>query len=344
MGDGKADDTRAIQRALDALHPGQTLTFPKGGVFRHSSTLRVATPRVVLQGPGRLLATAEQQSAVQLEAAHVTLSDLTVSMGPTTQRWSAAEQHKIYIGSHEGISLRNVVVDGSAAAGVYVYGATGFRFDRVTVRDTRADGIHMTAGSRRGIVDHPRISRSGDDGVAVVSYLQDGTQCSDIDIVSPQVRTTTGGRGVSVVGGHDVRYRDIDVESSSAAAVYIACESGDFVTHPTARVSVSGGRISRANTDQAIDHGAVLVYSGRAGGSVSDVTISDLAVSDTRSTCSRQIGVVSNAADDVVSDVVFRDLTLAATPEPYQGDAPVTDFRLDHVRAGGTTVKASVSN
>lgn len=340
VGDGLTDDTAAIQRAFDALRPGQTLSVPKGRVYRHTSTIHLATPDVRLEGPGRLLATTEQASALQLSADRITLADLTVSMGPTTQRWSAAEQHKVYIGTHEGITLQNVIVDGSAAAGVYVYGATDFRFDHVTVRDTRADGIHMTNGSRKGTVARPRVARSGDDGVAVVSYLQDPVPCSDITIVSPQVRTTTGGRGVSVVGGHDVTYRDIDVERSSAAGVYLACEGGDFVTHPTSRVSVIGGRVVGANTDTAIDHGAVLVYSGRPGGSVSDVTVSNLTVSGTRTSCTRQVGVLADNPDDAIGGVTFRDLKLAEAPTPYQGDAPTSAFTLHHVTADGVPVTA----
>lgn len=341
VGDGRTDDTAAIQRAFDALRPGQTLSVPKGRVYRHTSTLHLATPDVRIEGPGRLLATTEQASALQLSADRITLADLTVSMGPTTQRWSAAEQHKIYIGTHDGITLQNVLVDGSAAAGVYAYGATGFRFHHVTVRDTRADGIHLTNGSRKGTVTRPRVARSGDDGVAVVSYLQDPVPCSDITITSPQVRTTTGGRGVSVVGGHDISYRDIDVERSSAAGVYLACEGGDFVTHPTTRVSVSGGRVVGANTDTAIDHGAVLVYSGRAGGSVSDVTVSNLTVSGTRTSCSRQVGVLADNPQELVNGVTFRNLRLAADPKPYEGDAPTSGFVLDHVTAAGVAVTAS---
>lgn len=338
-GDGRTDDQRALERALRAVEPGQALSFGTGGVFRHSDVLTLRVPDVLLLGGGTLEATDEQNSAVTIDAANVRVRDLTFAVSATTQRWSAAEQHKLYLGPHAGIELDDVSISGSAAAGLYAYGPTGFRFRRLTVRDTRADGIHLTNGARHGMVERPRCSRTGDDGVAVVSYLQDPTPCSDITVDRPIVRTTTGGRGISVVGGHDVDYRDVTISASSAAAIYLACEGGDFVTHPTKRVTVRGGRIDGANTDAAIDHGAVLVYSGRAGGSVEEVTVSDLTIAGTRPGASRQIGAVADGPDDALAAIVFDRLRLAGTPDPYQGNAPAGPVTLADVTAAGSRVR-----
>ncbi|RYZ15439.1 MAG: hypothetical protein EOO70_06815 [Myxococcaceae bacterium] len=41
VGDGSTDDTAALQRALDALRPGQTLDIAAGKVYRHSDILTV---------------------------------------------------------------------------------------------------------------------------------------------------------------------------------------------------------------------------------------------------------------------------------------------------------------
>ncbi len=337
-GDGRTDDTSAISAALAALRSGQILVFP-AGTYRHSAVLSVATEGVTLEGPGRLYATAEQTSALRIDAPGVTVRRMVVAMGSTTRRWSDEDQHKIFVAPHEGISVSDVRIEGSAAAGLFCYGARDFRFTRVSVSDTRADGIHMTNGSQRGTVESPHISRSGDDGVAVVSYATDPRPCRHIDVFSPQVRTTTGGRGVSVVGGEDISYHDIDIDRSAAAAVYVACEGTRFVTRSVARVLVQAGVVTNANTNSADDQGAVLVYNGRAGASVADVTISDLTVTGTRASASRQIGAVADGPTDVLSNVVFRDLRLADEPMPYQGDAPRSSFTLVDVRAAGTVVR-----
>lgn len=339
VGDGHTDDTAAINRGLGALKRGESLRFPAGKSFCHSDVIRVRTAGVRLIGAGTLLATVEERSSVQLEASQITVDGLTLSTPHTSRRWSAPDQHKLFLGKHRGLVVRNVSITGSAAAGLFCQGASGFILDRVVVTDTRADGIHLTGGTRDGRVLHPMITRSGDDGVAVVSYLDNHLPCHDITIVGPTIRTTTGGRGLSVVGGRDITYTGIDVDASSAAAVYVACEGSPYFTYPTEHVQVAGGVITHANSDSGIDHGAVLVYSGRKNGSVSDVNISGLSISGTRPTASRQIGVVNNDGNPV-SGVNFNDLKLAAHPRPYQGNAPRAAFTLDKVTAAGAPLKA----
>ena len=340
-GNGRTDDGAAITRALGAMRRGDTLTFPAGRTFCHAGVLSVQTPGVRLRGPGTLLATTESASALKIEADDVTVDSLHLSIARTTQRWSAPDQHKLYLGSHTGITIDSVVIDGSAAAGLFCDGSSNFRLSSVRVSDTRADGIHMTNGARNGRVQSPRLARTGDDGVAVVSYLSDAAECHDIVVTDPQVRTTTGGRGVSVVGGHSVQYLEIDIDRSNAASVYIACEGGDFVTSSTRDVTVRGGRITGANTAAAADHGAVLIYSGRVGGMVSDVVVSGLTITGTRPTASRQIGVVADSAQDVVAGIAFEKMRLAASPTPYQGNAPTADVVLTDVTAAGARVAAT---
>jgi hypothetical protein len=337
VGDGSTDDTAALERALAALRPGATLTLPAGHVFRHAQVLTVTVPHVTLTGGGTLSASAEATSALQLLADDITLSELTLAVPVTTRRWSTPAQHRLFLGPHTGVVVRDVTVTGSAAAGVFAFGAQHFTLEDLRVADTRADGIHMTYGSAFGAVTAPQLSRTGDDGVAVVSYLADGTACHDITVDTPVVATTTGGRGLSVVGGHDVAYRNVAVSASTAAGVYLACEGAPYDTFPTTTVQVAGGTVTGANTDPSIDQGAVLVYCGRAGGQVSDVTVSGLTISGTRTSASRQIGAVHDDGGGL-SGVTFSRLRLAARPQPYEGNVPASSVRLDDVVAGGVPV------
>jgi hypothetical protein len=178
----------------------------------------------------------------------------------------------------------------------------------VTVSDTRADGIHMTGGARDGIVRRPVVTRSGDDAVAVVSYQGDRDMTQRISVLSPRVHGTTGGRGVSVVGGRDILYRDVSVQSSSGAGVYIATEGAPFFTRSVERVRVLGAQLVEANTDASIDHGAVLVAAAAEGMHVRDVTLTDLRVRNTRTGASRQVGVL--AYTGALSDVAITDVAV----------------------------------
>ena len=335
-GDGRTDDTAALRRALAALRAGDTLQL-RGGVFRHSQVLVLSTAGVRLAGPGTLQATDEERSAVQIQAVDVAVEGLELSISATTKRWSTPDQHKLVLGEHTGITVKDVTINGSAAAGVFCMGTQHFLLQGLQVSDTRADGIHLTYGSSYGRVESPIVRRSGDDGVAVVSYLQDPAPCRNITVSHPTIRTTTGGRGVSVVGGEDVIYHDIDVDDSFAAAVYIACEGGDSVTRPVRRVQVRNGTTTRANSAANIDHGAVLLYSDRGQGTVADVTVAGLTISGTRAGASRQIGAISEQ-DGPLANIRFEHLTLSPLPEPYQGNAPVDDITLTDVSAGGAAV------
>ena len=296
VGDGRTDDTAAVQQAFDRARPGETVLLPAGRTFAVSKVLTLSTPRVTVSGGGTLLSTDEQHSSLTLAADGITLSDVTLSVARTTRRWDAYEQQRLRLDGHTGITVRKVTITGSAAAGVYVGGGTShFLLDHVTVRDTRADGIHITQGSHDGKVVSPVVRDVGDDGVAVVSYAQDGAPCARITVSDPTVDGSTGGRGVSVVGGTDVTYTGIDVRRTYAAAVYVAAE-GSFGSTGVDGVRIAGGTVRDANVGTDIDHGAVLVYNGTDGQSVSDVDISGLTITGTRASASRWVGLVDDGA------------------------------------------------
>lgn len=328
VGDGHADDTAALQAALDAAVPGHPLVLQAGRTYTHGDVLHVRRPGTQVTGGGTLLATDESKSSVWVETDDVTLRGLTIATASTTHRWEAWEQMGVRLFGHRGAVLDHVTVVGASAAGVYIGNAAShFILDHVTVRDSRADGIHMTGGSHDGRVLSPTIERSGDDGVAVVSYQQDGVVCHDITVSQPMVHGTTGGRGISVVGGRDIHYTDIDVEDSAAAAVYLAAEGNPWFSYAPERVTVTGGRVLRANTDRSIDHGAVLILSGEQGIVPRDVHVSGLTVADTRSSASRSVGVVVYGAQPV--DVSLDSLSISGGPSSaYGGNAAPDSYVL----------------
>jgi hypothetical protein len=174
----------------------------------------------------------------------------------------------------------------------------------------------------------------------VVSYLADGVECHDITVTAPQVRTTTGGRGISVVGGYNISYSDVDIDASSAAAIYVACEGAPSQTYSVKQVTIKGGVVTNANTNTAIDHGAILAYAGRGGGSVSDVTISGISVSGTRATASRQLGVVADSGGSL-SGITFDDITVASGPPAFHANVPASDYSLAGVTLDNQPVGSS---
>lgn len=328
--DGTAvnDDTAFLQSALDELEPGGTLTL-EPRTYRHSKVLTVRVPDVHIKGSGAtLLATNEKQSAFHIAADSVVVSDLVLGIEETTKRWEGYDQHKLTITKAKKVEVRSVKVTGSAAAGVYVgAGASEFLLEDVLVYDTRADGIHMTGGAHDGTVRNPTVMRSGDDGVAVVSYESDEAPCRNITVYAPVVEDNSHGRGVSVVGGDGITYHDVQIRGSSSAGVYIGVEGAPYFTRSSRDVLISGGQVSDANHDESVDHGAVLVYSARKGNDVSDVRIENVAIENNRDTATWQVGLLHDGG--TVDNIVFSRLVLQeAKPDPFYTDVDASRYKI----------------
>lgn len=324
VGDGVTDDTRSLKNALAALKPGDELVIPAGKTFRHTAVLEVDVPRVHLTGGGTLLATDEARSAVWINADDVLLDGgLTFRMSTTSRRWNSYEQVKIRLMGHRGDVLRAVIVDGSASAGVFIgQGSSDFLLDNVTVRNTREDGIHMTAGAHDGKIIHPVVSHAGDDSVAVVSYMRDPSPCYGITVDSPVSSANVGGRSFSVVGGHDIIYHNVTAKASSSAAIYIATEGAPYYTRSTQRITVIGGTLTGSNTNVSVDHGAVVAYAGNVGTSLESVEISNLTIQDTRVTAHFTTSIRRDRGASVRA-VEFRNITISGVgPAPF-GASPL---------------------
>jgi hypothetical protein len=304
-----------LQSTLDALTPGQQFSLPKR-TYRHDDVLVLRVPGVTINGNGaEVVATNEAKSAFYIQADGVSISDVVFSVQNTTKRWEGLDQHKIAIVGASGTRLINVQVHGSAAAGIFVgEGSNGFLVDQAIVTGTRADGIHMTGGAHDGVVMGVRIDRSGDDGVAVVSYDKDADTCSTIRVESPLVTNQTWGRGVAVVGGEGISINNAQVIGSNSAGIYVGVEGAPYFTRSTSNVRIAGGHVAGANRNPEVEQGAIVVYSGRPNLSVDNVDISDISISATRSDSPRQVSVLVKDGGSA-SQIRFDRITID-TPNP----------------------------
>jgi VCBS repeat-containing protein len=332
------DSTAVLQDVFSNLKPGSTLTLaPK--TFYHSGVLQITVSGLTINGNGATLqATNDATSAVEILADHVTMSNLTLGANLTGPRYYANEQHKLLIeGNYASVS--NVTINGAAGAGVYVLGAGWFNLSGITVNNSRADGISMTGGAHDGVVNNPVTNNTGDDGVSVVSYIADGTICSNITINNPIVNGTTWGRGVTVVGGQNITYNNITVSNTNGAGVYIASEPS-YNTMGVSNVIVNGGTVSGANYNSAVVHGAILVYAGNAGQPVTGVTIENLSVTGTPLTAQREIGLIQETGSSM-SGIVFNNISFDTTTLPIiYTNTPSGSYSARAITMGGTTIIA----
>jgi parallel beta-helix repeat protein len=302
------DRTDAIQRALNSLAPGDWLVFPPGR-YIHSKTLHVKVPGTVLWGEGATLhATTPGDMAVMLEAEGASIYKFTLT-AVTDRRRSAPWESRIAVfgGSKPGRLLKGNIIRGnrvmesgepgsplansSSSAAIFVYYATDFLVAENTVSRSLSDGIHVTSGSSYGRVLNNTVRQTGDDMIAVVSYVGDPSQSAEtiaadfderkarglshhIVIANNTVSGQYWGRGISVVGGENVviEHNSID-RTTHGAAIYLARETS-FLTFGVRNVLVRDNTISDVQTTNPdfiggtvnpaapkTGHGAIEVYS-----------------------------------------------------------------------------------
>jgi hypothetical protein len=332
------DRTAALQAMFDKMQPGATLTLDRR-VYPHSGLVSITVPNVLIEGNGATLqATNDLTSSVQIRADGVSVSNLNLTAPIGGPRYSSNEQHKLYVHG-DGVRLDGITITGSAAAGVFLDGASNFVLNHVTVRDSRADGIHMTRGSNNGQVNYPLTERTGDDGVAVVSYGPqfglDDPPCRNITIESPVVNgTNTSGNGVTVRGGDNITYRNVQVSNTSGAGVFVSTEGAPFFLQSVNGVTVEGGTVTGAK-------GALVVYGENPGTVTSNVTMSNLTIANTSGSAQSNIAVVANGG--AVSNIAFRDIAVRQQSQlpVFFANAPWETYSLSDITLNGSPDNAS---
>lgn len=283
--DDKRDDTKAIQAALDSLAPGQWLVFPPG-TYRHNARLTMRRPGTVMWGEGATLhATNPRDQAVMLAADGVGIYNFTMT-AVTDVRLSAPWQARIAVFDRvERVApLRDVVIrgnhivnagapgtataNGAASAGIFVYRADGFLVAENEVRRTLSDGIHITAGSRNGRVLYNTVRETGDDMIAMVSYLSTGDWVNEdparlaatfaaardqqlvrnVLVAHNDVAGQYWGRGISVVGGADITIRANRIARTTVGAGVLVAREASYTTWGARNVRVEDNAISQVQT------------------------------------------------------------------------------------------------
>jgi Pectate lyase superfamily protein len=283
--DDGQDDAAAIQAALNALQPGQWLVFA-AGTYQQGKRLVVRTPGVVLWSEGATLhATNPLDQAVMLAADGASIYNFTLT-AVTGSRLHAPWQSRIAVFDRvdRATHLRGNVIRGNrvvnagapgtatansaSSAGIFVFRADGFLVAGNEVKRSLSDGIHVTAGSRNGRVLANTVRETGDDMIAMVSYLKSGNwqtetaqtmaatfaERRDLQLVrnvlvaGNDVEGQYWGRGISVVGGADITLRDNRIARTTLAAGILLAREASYVTWGVSNVLVQRNAISQVQT------------------------------------------------------------------------------------------------
>lgn len=271
-GDGVTDDTAAIQKAFDDVPSGGVLSFPEG-TYLHSKSLVLKKDGTILLGKGGVLkATNPKDQAVVLKGNKSAIIGMVLK-GIGENRSSQPQTTKIKITGNWNQVLNNEI-DGGASVGVFAYGAKNFRVAGNTVSNTLADGIHITAGARKGIVENNTVHHTGDDMIAVVSYgskehltLIGNKLAGEITIRNNTVFSNHGGRGITVVGGEYILIENNNVSNIKYCAGILMAQENFYHTEGVNHVIVRNNTINNVQIEPLKEgkhythHGAIDINS-----------------------------------------------------------------------------------
>lgn len=355
--DDNLPDDAAIDRALADLSPGQWLVFPPGRYIQARS-IYVRTRNVTLWGAGAVLHAsnpADHTLGLRAPGAKVYGFELTAV---TDVRRSTAEQSRvsIYREASLGEPLTGNVVRGltitqgttassahsAGSAGILVVRASHFTIAENTVRRSLADGIHITGGSSHGRIVGNTVRETGDDMIAMVTYLGKGWQdrlhndsawrnsleqpgffVSNIAVLGNDVADNYWGRGIAVVGSRDITIADNRIRGTPYTAAVLVAQEGGYGTPGPRNVLISGNHIARVqNTTPPFVPAGWKAPPPTGHGAV-------------------EIHAIQNAAGDLAKPLVFDLLSLRGVA--VQGNR-VEQVAADGVRMGADTAPGLISD
>jgi parallel beta-helix repeat protein len=261
--DGSFDNSVAIASAIAAAKTNRVAVYVPAGVCAYGDVIRLDGVKLVGAGDASVLyALNPSREAIFVYGSDAEISLLKLSGKKATTRQAAWEATRITLFGATNFVIDKVTIDGAAAAGIQTaQSANNGRITNNTIKDTLADSIHMTDKASYITLENNRIENAGDDGIAVVSYRNNGGLVNHITARNNVIVNSRWGRQMSVVGGSQVLYENNHLENNlaGAACLYIAQEAS-YSTYGAHDV------VARYNTlktcgGSTTGHGAVMVFS-----------------------------------------------------------------------------------
>lgn len=278
------DDSNAIQQAFSAVKPGQWVYFPPGR-YDHVRSLNLRVPNVTLWGYGATLnatTPADQSLTVRADrdrvygfTFHATTDYRRTEIGSARLVADGREATSGYI---SGVVFQdNKVIpatmqantdrsNSTSSAGIFIYASKFFTVANNLVSRSLADGIHVTGRSRDGKIIGNTVTETGDDMIAIVTYMPstwrtsagaDSNWISDY-LASTRVRNVLikdnivngqyWGRGIAVVGGESVTIQNNQVDNATYGAGILVARENNYNTTGVENVLISGNRVNSVQT------------------------------------------------------------------------------------------------
>lgn len=249
--DDGLDDLAAIRQAVAAAKAAGRNVYVPPGTFLYNDVIVLDGVDLFGEGESSVLrSTNPQRQAIQLAGSNSDLSKVKLTTVPVANRLSSSVSARVHVlPEAANFTVKDTVIEGGSSAGIIVYGMNG-AITNNTVRDTLADGIHITGGSMNIRVEQNIARNTGDDMIAVVSYEKNGTWVKNVKIANNDV-SDGHARGITVSGGSDVSIEDNRIADTGGAGVFVASE-GSYQTYEVRNLKVARNTITRDSRNASI--------------------------------------------------------------------------------------------
>jgi len=260
IGDGVTDNYLAINASIAAASAKGVSVFIPAGTYAYGNVIDITGVKIFGVGaPSVLYALNWSLESIFMYGDGPEVRQLTLSGVQAPGRVAPWEATRITLFGATNFVIDHVTILVAAAAGIQT--AQSANHGTITnniVMNTLSDSIHITDKASYITLQNNHIENSGDDGIAVVSYLSDGDYVSNIRATNNHVHNNSWGRNMSVVGGKDVVYENNDLGGNVNWACLYFAQEGSYDTFGD--VNVTG--IFNTLTDcgsQVTGHGAVML-------------------------------------------------------------------------------------
>ncbi|OWA37985.1 hypothetical protein B9G55_07445 [Saccharibacillus sp. O16] len=275
------DDLDAIQSTLDRAAEQNKAVYIPPGNYRLSGILRVKGVKLLGDGADQaiLTSTNPENGSIDVEGDGAVLSGFAHVYETTVERGNGAnDKNSITVRGATNFTIEGIQITKSSTAGIFV----GDESSKGTIRgnkleQTGADGIHITNGSTGVTVENNTVREAGDDTIAVVSYEDNAKTTSDVTIRGNDVGYGSKARGISVVGGENVKIENNKIRDTEMAGIYISVEK-EWDTRNVKNVVINGNTIEHTGTRIAAEHPNILVYASQ--GNIDDVKFNGNTIAD----------------------------------------------------------------
>jgi parallel beta-helix repeat protein len=243
VGDGKTDNTAALQKAFDAAKASGQTVYISAGTFNHRGPLTADGVKVTGAGDKAVLnATDPNHSAVRLTGDGASLSNVKVQTLQASERSSQPDAAGVLVQNATNASVTNVTVNGAGSNGIRLDNADRATIDSNLVQSTNADGIALMNGSSNNRVTNNCVHQAGDDAFSDNSYVGDAEQDSNNTFDHNTVLDSQYGRGFALMGSRNDTVTNNTIAGVPGAGI-MAGTDANSATLQGSGAQISGNQI-----------------------------------------------------------------------------------------------------